>query len=437
MDITSPQYAAELDRQDELASFRDRFAIDDPNLIYLDGNSLGRMPKAAFGQLQEAAGKEWGSGLVRGWHEWIHLPTRLGAKIAQIIGVDEDEVICTDSTSVDLYKLVMAALDYQTGRTEIVTDDLNFPSDLYVMQSCMRRSSLGTKSHGRAADEGPEGGGFPNLKVIPSKDGIHPDIPAIKSAIGKNTALTSITHVAFKSGFMHDMKDMTAAAHSQGALALWDLSHSVGAVPLNLKDANADLAVGCTYKYLNGGPGSPAFLYVRRDLQEKLLSPIWGWFGERKPFDFRLDYEPAKGISRFFAGTPPIISMAAVEPGVDLILEAGMDRLRKKSLAQTEYLIQLYDQLLAPLGVALKTPRDATHRGSHVSFGHPEGLKIDLALIEEENVIPDFRAPDNIRFGCCPLYTTFNDLREGVVRMSNVIKTKSYERFGSQELAVT
>ena len=420
MDLTSQEYAAELDRQDELASFRDRFIVDDPSLIYLDGNSLGRAPKAAIERVEAAAKEEWGKGLVRGWHEWIHLPTRLGAKIARIIGVDDDEVICCDSTSVDLFKLIMATLEYQTGRHEIVTDDLNFPSDLYVMQSCARVRGCGTK-----------------ITVVPSKDGVHADIPAIKAALSKDTALASITHVAFKSGYMHDMKDVTDAAHAAGAHALWDLCHSVGAVPLNLKQAGADLAVGCTYKYLNGGPGSPAFLYVRRELQEKLLSPIWGWFGERKPFDFRLKYEPAPGINRFFAGTPPILSMAAVEAGVDLILEAGIDRLRKKSLAQTEYLIQLYDAVLAPLGVSLNTPRDPAFRGSHVSLGHPEGLKIDLALIEEENVIPDFRAPDNIRFGCPPLYTTFEEVRQGVVRMAKVIQTRSYERFGAEALAVT
>lgn len=418
MDPTSAQYAAELDRKDELAHFRDRFVIDDPDLIFLDGNSLGRLPKATSQKLQQATNEEWGKCLVRGWHDWFQMPLRLGAKIAQIIGVDEDEVVCCDSTSVDLFKLVIAALAYQKGRTGVITDDLNFPSDLYIMQGCAKLSGA-------------------EIEVIRSKDGVHADHDGIKSALNKNTALTSLTHVAFKSSYMHDMQGITQAAHDHGALALWDLSHSVGAVPLHLKEAGADLAVGCTYKYLNGGPGAPAFLYVRRDLQEKLMGPIWGWFGERKPFDFRLDYEPAKGINRFLAGTPPILSMTAVEPGLDLILEAGMDRLRKKSLAQTEYLIQLYDTLLAPLGVTLNTPRDPSRRGSHVSLGHPEGLKIDLALIEEENVIPDFRAPDNIRFGCTPLYTTFEELHGAMTKMAMVIQTRSYERFGAEELAVT
>jgi kynureninase len=418
MDLTSPEYAANLDRTDELASFRERFVIDDPDLIYLDGNSLGRMPKRAKEILCEVAPVEWGGELVRNWGEWFQLPNRLGAKIARLIGAEEDEVVCCDSTSVNLFKLVTAALDYQKGRTEILTDDLNFPSDLYVMQGCARLTGA-------------------VVTVAQSQDGVHADVDALEQAIGPQTALTSITHVAFKSGYMHDLKRLTDAAHQAGALALWDLSHSVGAVPVDLDGAGADLAVGCTYKYLNGGPGSPAFLYVRRDLQEKLLSPIWGWFGERKPFDFRLEYEPAAGLQRFFAGTPPILSMSAVDAGVDLVLEAGMDRLRAKSLKQTEYLIQLYDALLAPLGVSLNTPRDPKVRGSHVSFGHADGLRVDRALIEQMNVIPDFRAPDSIRFGVTPLYTTFSELREGVVRMAEVIEKKSYESFAVEELAVT
>lgn len=420
MDITSPAYAAELDARDELSGFRERFVVDDPHLIYLDGNSLGRLPRQSVEQVCGATEAEWGGRLVRHWSEWVHLPTRIGAKIARMIGAREDEVICCDSTSVNLFKLVTAALDYQRGRDEIVTDDLNFPSDLYVMQGCARMARPGKR-----------------IVVVPSKDDIHADDRAIEQAITGNTALTSITHVAFKSGYKHDMKRVTEAAHRAGALALWDLSHSVGAVPVDLNGSGADLAVGCTYKYLNGGPGAPAFLYVRRELQDKLLSPIWGWFGERKPFEFRLDYEPAAGINRFFAGTPPILSMTAVEAGADLVLEAGIDRLRAKSMRQTEYLIQLYDALLAPLGVALKTPRLPEVRGSHVSFGHPDGLRIDRALIEDENVVPDFRAPDNIRFGVTPLYTTFSDVREAMVRMARVISERTFERFGAEELAVT
>lgn len=418
MDLTSPQYAQELDRQDELAGFRSRFEISDEDLIYVDGNSLGRMPSATPARMGEILKEQWGAGLVRGWSDWIHIPSRLGSRIAEIIGADEDEVLCCDSTSVNLFKLIQAAMRLQEGRSQIVTDNLNFPSDLYVMQGCIPGTSR-------------------RLSVVPSEDDVHGNVEAIERELSTSTALLSLTHVAFKSGYMYDMRRLTESAHRVGALALWDLSHSVGAVPLSVRSAGVDLAVGCTYKYLNGGPGSPAFVYVRRELQERLLSPIWGWFGDGRPFKFDLSYEPAPGIRRFNAGTPPILSMAAVEVGVDLVLEAGIDRLRAKSVKQTEYLIELYDALLAPHGVKLNSPREAAVRGSHVSFGHPEGLRVDRALIEAKNVIPDFRAPDTIRFGCTPLYTTFSELRQGVVRMAEVIRDRTYLDFTVEGIEVT
>jgi kynureninase len=218
---------------------------------------------------------------------------------------------------------------------------------------------------------------------------------------------------------------------------LWDLSHSAGAVPVALNACNVELAVGCTYKYLNGGPGAPAFLYVRADLQEKLSSPIWGWFGQRDQFEMELQYRPAPGLTRFLAGTPTMISLAAVEPGVELLLEAGMERLRAKSVRQTEYLIALWEALLQPFGVSLNSPRDSARRGSHVSLGHPEGLRIDRALIEAMNVIPDFRFPDNIRFGLAPLYTTFVEIYEAVMRMRRVIEARLYEKYSAERPEVT
>lgn len=419
----SAEYAAQLDTQDELAAFRQRFLVDDPSLIYLDGNSLGRMPLAAAEMVRKATQDQWGSRLVRAWPEgWVGLSRRLGAKIAQLIGADEDEVIVCDSTSVNLFKLVSAAIEYQCmGKScapVVVTDDMNFPTDLYVMQGC-------TKSYGA------------ELRVIESKDGMSPDTDGIVVSMAHGLALLSLTHVAFKSGALHDMQRLTSAAHKMGALALWDLSHSVGAVPLNLRNCDVDLAVGCTYKYLNGGPGSPAFLYVRRDLQQKLENPICGWFGERAPFDFRLKYEPAYDIGRFLAGTPPILSMVGIEAGVDLLLEAGIDRLREKSIRQTEYLISLFDEWLAPLGFTLKSPRVADSRGSHVSIGHPDAWRVDRALIEEMNVIPDFRAPDCIRFGVTPLYTTFTEIREAIERLAQVATEGLHLKYDDERAAVT
>jgi kynureninase len=259
----------------------------------------------------------------------------------------------------------------------------------------------------------------------------------VAAALDAETALVALTHTSFKSGYIYDMPAITAAAHRAGAVMLWDLSHSVGSVPVDLNAAGADLAVGCTYKYLNGGPGSPAFLYVRRDLQERLLNPIWGWFGQRGQFDFKLDYEPGPGLQRFLVGTPPMLSLAAIEPAVDLMLEAGLDRLRAKSIQQTEYLIGLWEARLKPLGVSLNSPRDPARRGSHVSLGHPEGLRIDRALIEEMNVVPDFRYPDNIRLGVAPLYTRFVDIYEGLTRLERVIVEKRYEKYPVERPEVT
>jgi kynureninase len=256
-------------------------------------------------------------------------------------------------------------------------------------------------------------------------------------AIDEHTALVTLSHVAFKSGFLYDAAAITARAHQAGALVLWDLSHSAGAVPVQLDRWGADFAVGCTYKYLNGGPGSPAFLYVRQDLQDQALSPIWGWFGQHAPFEFGLDYAPAAGVARFLAGTPPTLSLLALEPALDLHLEAGMQRIRCKSVRLSSYLVQLCDALLSPLGFALGSPRDAARRGSHVSVRHPEGYRVNRALIEEMQVLPDFREPDNIRLGLAPLYTSFVDVWDAVDCLRRVVQEERYLRYPVERLAVT
>jgi kynureninase len=414
-------YAQELDDRDELREFRQRFVIDEPRLIYVDGNSLGRLPRESLTLGKDLIGRQWGSRLIRAWNEsWFRLPEQVGAKIARLIGAPADEVIVADSTSVNLFKLVVAALRTGTGRTKLVTDDLNFPSDLYVFQSAL--SLLG-----------PEYG----LEVVRSPDGMTVPIQLLEEAIDARTALVALSHTAFKSGFIHDMKTVTGLAHQRGALMLWDLSHSVGAMPLALGDAAADLAVGCTYKYLCGGPGAPAFLYVRRNLIETLQSPIAGWFGQENQFGFELDYRPAAGMRKFLTGTPPIASLALIEPGVDLVIEAGVERIRAKSVAQTEYLIGLWEALLAPKGFSLNSPREARLRGSHISFGHCEGWRINRALIDRMGVIPDFRRPDNIRIGVCPLSTTFAELHAAVVALHNVVKERLYEKYSTEASGVT
>ena len=422
---TDVSLAQELDAQDELASFRDRFVIEDPDLIYLDGNSLGRLPKTTEPRLQEAVQQQWGQRLIRSWNEdWMHKPSQIGAKIAELIGAHPDEVLVADSTSVNLFKLVVAGLRARPERKKIVTDELNFPSDLYIFQGAID-----------LLDQGHQ------LQRVSSPDDISIPIDSIRPAIDEETALMALTHVAFKSAFMYDMQSMTQLAHQYGALALWDLSHSVGAVPLNLNEWDVDMAVGCTYKYLNGGPGSPAFLYVRRELQETLMQPIWGWFATKSPFEFDLDFDPAEGMARFQVGTPPMLSMLGIEAGVDILLEAGMDRLREKSVCQTEYLINLAQAWLQPLGFKIGSPLDSARRGSHVSLRHPEGYRINRAMIEAEppavRVIPDFRTPDNIRLGVAPIYTRYTDIYRGLKRMRDIVEQKRYEKYSQERLAVT
>lgn len=416
------EYPRGLDRRDALAGFREEFVVDDPETIYMDGNSLGRLPKRTFARLQNAVESEWGKRLVRGWNEgWYDAPQRVGAKIAKLIGAREDEVIVGDSTSVNFYKLVSAALSVRPTRHQIVTEAGNFPTDSYILQGIVRARGKPYR-----------------LTIVESADAVTiPTAAVIRAIDAEECALVTLSHTSYRSGYVHEMRAITEAAHRAGALVLWDLSHSVGAVEVELNKANADFAVGCTYKYLNGGPGAPAFLYVRRDLQAKLANPIQGWFGQQDQFAMRDEYAPAEGIRRFMTGTPPMLSLLAVETGVDLVLEAGMERLRAKSVAQTEYLIALWEEFLAPLGVTLNSPRDPQRRGSHVSLGHAEGLRIDRALIEEMGVIPDFRYPDNIRFGIAPLYTRFEDVYRAMERLRRVIAERIYEKYSVERPTVT
>ena len=413
--------AQQMDAQDKLARFRAEFVIDDPTLVYLDGNSLGRLPQRTRAMLQDYVDAQWGRRLIRGWNEgWLALGQRIGGKIARLVGAQADEVVVAESTSTNLFKLATAALKARPGRHKIVTDDLNFPSDLYIFQGIVELLDAGHC-----------------LEIVRSPDGIHGPVEALAAAIDDDTALVSLSHTAFKSAYTYDMAAVTALAHEAGALALWDLSHSAGAVPVDLNAAGADLAVGCTYQYLNGGPGAPAFLYVRRDLQDGLHNPIAGWFSQAAPFDFDLDYQPASGLRRMLTGTPPVLSLAAIEPGVDLLLEAGMDSMRVKSVQQSEYLIALYEDLLRPLGFQLNSPHNAAWRGSHVSIGHPEGWRINRALIEQMHVLPDFRAPDNIRLGITPLYTSFDDIHQAMQRLHAVVTERLYERYPVERPAVT
>ena len=416
------EHAQQLDNQDSLASYREQFVINDPGLIYLDGNSLGRMPKAVRARMQMAVEDEWGTDLIRGWNKgWWEAPARIGEKIASLLGAANGQVIVSDQTSLNLYKLATAALTLQPDRKRIITDTFNFPSDLYILQGIVKL--LGERHE--------------IIRIGTVDDDITPDLAALESAINEDTALVTLSHVTFKSGYLYDMQHITDLAHRKGALALWDLSHSAGALPIELDKCNVDFAIGCTYKYLNGGPGAPAFLYVNKAMQEKSSSPIWGWWGQSNPFAFDLDYRPAQGVQRFLTGTAPMLSMIAMEEALTPLLDAGMDSLRAKSVLMTDYASYLTDTLLAPWGFSLGSPRDSAKRGSHISIRHEEGYRINRALIDEMNVIPDFREPDNIRLGFAPLYISFTDVWEGFDRIRKVVEEKRYEKYPKQRLVVT
>ena len=397
------KHCEELDHRDPLARFRERFRLPE-GVIYLDGNSLGPLQKSVPERTRQVVEREWGEGLIRSWNgaRWIDLPQRVGDKVAPLIGAEPGEVVAADSTSVNLFKLLSAALALQRGRSVIISERDNFPTDLYVAQGV--RDQLG---------------GGHELKLV--------EAGGIRDAIDEHVAVVMLTHVNFRNGARHDMAEITAAAHAKGALVLWDLSHSVGAMPLALGAARADFAIGCGYKYLNGGPGAPAFLYVRRDLQGRIRPPLAGWMGHREPFAFVPEYAPAEGILRNLCGTPPVLAMAALDAALDLWAEVDLVLLRAKSVALADLLISLVDEQGADLGLTLATTRDAERRGSQVSFAHPEGYAVMQALIAR-GVIGDYRAPDLIRFGLTPLYLRYVDVFDAVTILADILRHRHWDR---------
>ncbi|HET9428444.1 MAG TPA: kynureninase [Allosphingosinicella sp.] len=384
------------DQADPLRSLRDRFVLPD-GLVYLDGNSLGPLPRSAIARQHEVVTEEWGDQLIRSWNsrDWINAPQRIGAKIARLIGARPNEVIVTDSTSVNLFKLLIAAAKLSDRRV-LLSEAGNFHTDLHIASGAAELLGL-------------------RLDIVPRDH--------VEQAIDDETNLLLLTHVHYKTSERFDIARVTQQARKAGALTVWDLSHSVGAVPLHLNDAGAELAVGCGYKYLNGGPGAPAFLYVAEALQERLVSPLRGWMGHRAPFDFTDEYVPAKGINRFLAGTPPILSLMALESGVDAFEGVTIERLWTKSIALFDVFYGLAEQLCPQLECI--TPRGPDQRGSHISFRHPHAFELCQALIAD-GVIGDFRAPDVIRFGLTPLYLGFEDLWHAVDRMAHILESESW-----------
>ena len=402
------------DAADPLAALRHQFDLDRADaegLIYLDGNSLGVLPRATAPRVKAVIEEEWGKGLVRSWNAagWITLGQSIAGKIARVIGVNDGEVVVADSTSINLFKVLNAAIDLAatTGRTRIVSERANFPTDLYVAETLARSRGL-------------------ELVLI--------DPDEIDARLDDTVALLMLTHVNYRTGRMHAMAEITRAAHAAGAIMIWDLCHSAGAVAVDLGEA--DFAVGCGYKYLNGGPGAPAFAWVNakhlaRMESERWRQPLSGWLGHAAPFAFTSDYVPADGIARFICGTPPILSLAALECGVDTVLAAdpsgGINAIRSKSIALTDLFIALVEARCTGHGLTLVTPRAAGQRGSQVCFSHGEGYSIMQALIAR-GVIGDFRAPDILRFGFTPLYTRFVDVFDAVDRLARILESGEWRR---------
>ena len=414
--------AVAADATDPLAGFRARFTGTDDEgpdrLLYLDGNSLGRLPVDTPAAVARVVEQEWGRGLVGSWAGWVEQSRRIGDVLAAgVLGARPGEMLISDTTSVDLYKLLVAAVDARPGRDVLVCCADDFPTDRYVVAGVAEQRGLTVRQVAAHVDEGLD--------------------PAVLArALDERVAVLVLSQVAYRSGEVVDMAAVTRLAREHGALVVWDLSHGAGAVPADLTAVGADLAVGCTYKHLNGGPGAPAFLYVRQELQDQLRQPIWGWFGARDQFAMGAAYHPAEGVDRFAVGTPPVLAMAAVEVGARLTAEAGIDAIAAKGRALTNLVVALADAWLAGHGVAVASPRDAARRGAHVSLAHPAAWQLTQALIER-GVVPDFRTPDRLRLGPAPLYTRFVDVWDAMDRLRTVLADRSYEAYPTGRSRVT
>ncbi|GAB1841493.1 kynureninase [Achromobacter xylosoxidans] len=396
------------DRQDPLAPLKARFDLP-PGVLYMDGNSLGVMPRAAAARAAEVITQEWGTGLIRSWNTagWFELPSRLGDKLAGLLGAKEGELVITDTTSLNIFKALAASLRIQQKRQPerrvILSERDNFPTDLYMIQGMIDLLQQGYE-----------------MRLIDD------DLP-LERALEEDVAVVLLSHVNYRSGQMHDMAAVTRQAHERGALVIWDLAHAAGAVPVDLNGADADYAVGCTYKYLNGGPGSPAFIWVAPRHIPDFWQPLSGWWGHQRPFDMTVAYEPAGGIRRYLCGTQPIVSLAMVECGLDVAREADMAEVRRKSLALGDLFIALVEERCAGHPLTLVTPRDHAQRGSHVSLRHPNGYEVMQALIAR-GLIGDYREPEVLRFGLTPLYFGYADVWDAVEILKDVLDSKAWDK---------
>ncbi len=410
------------DRNDTLRNYRDLFDLEE-STIYLDGNSLGPPLRAAKSQIQETIEHHWSKRLIRSWNEdWLDAQKRTAEKLAKLINAEPDEVIIADSVSVNLYKLAFAALASNKEMKEVITDSLNFPSDLYILHG-LQQQSFKEKS----------------LRIIEQESCRYAN-DRILEAISDKLNLLSLSHVTYKSAFKYDVKSINKKVKQCGGLNLWDLSHSIGAVSIDVKDLGVDMAVGCTYKYLNAGPGAPAFLYLSKAIQEKLRNPIKGWFSHKNPFEFDRMFEPITGAQAFAVGTPSIISLKGIEPNLDVFLEAGMQTLERKSKDLFDYFILNFQNILKERNFTMDTPMDSSERGSHIALLHEEAYRINLSLINpripRKSFITDHRPPNIIRIALTPLYMRFEDIWHLTERLAEIIDTKEYELYSDIKTGV-
>ena len=412
-----------LDKKDVLSKFYSLF-YHQKNEIYFDGNSLGKLPLQAQKTIQEAVQKQWGEGLIRSWNQyWLSLSSRISDKYSELLGAEKGEIIIGESTSVSLYQVTYALLKEGSFPRHLSTDILNFPTDLYVLEGLEKSFEI------------------PPLKIISYKDEVEAEIEILKASIKNNPGIVCLSLVSYKSAYLYPMKQLNRWASNHQSIIVWDLSHAVGAVAINLKETETIIALGCTYKYMNGGPGAPAFLYINEEWHSKLLNPIQGWFGHQRPFDFSKKYKAANSIKRFASGTPAILSLLGMEAGIDITLEAGIKLLQEKSIQQSEAFIKKVIRELVPLGFSIESPLDYRKRGSHVTISHPASWQICQALIagndEHPKIIPDFRPPNLIRFGITPLYTRFEEIKRVIEVLKEIVERKLYLNFPLEKLEVT
>jgi kynureninase len=424
MKVTDRAYALELDKNDPLASYRSKFVITDPNLCYLDGNSLGRLPHATVKAVSDFLSHEWGKEVVTGWSHWIDEAQVAGDLLGRAaLGAGPGQVLVCDTTSVNFYQLCLAAINARPGRKTIITDAANFPTDRYILDGIAKQLSL-------------------NLVIIDNEDPAIADNELITAELlekymSEDVALVTFEVIQYRSGARTDIKSVTDLARSYGAYVVWDASHATGAIEMNFDENGVDLAVGCTYKYGNSGPGSPAWLYVNKRVQKELQVPIQGWFGNEDQFGMGPHFEKAEGIRGFQIASPSIIGIRGVQIAFEMIAEAGIDAIASKAAIGTQMMIDLYDEWLAPLGYTLLTSRNPKERGGHISIGHPDAARICIALRKFANVIPDYRTPNSIRLAIAPLPTSYVEVWDGFQRIRDLTETRQYEKVEGSDSRVT